>query len=267
MSTDGQDRTVTLPTLADNLKKIIRIYNVDSGSGRIKVDGEGAETINGKTEIYLPSRYDYIELIAGASEWIILHINVNIWSGWISRSDYTNAHCGYPNIDYDNLSGTFLLGEIVTEGTTGDTGIIIYDSGSTLIVYDVTGGGIFNNNNSLTGGTSGATALVNEAGTGTTKDLDSEIAHYFGKNLRELDVKVFFSSDGAEGNCIECLDKIWRYSTAGEFNQVYGIDLNQIDADNFTVHTGANGEIVLDAAGGIAYLGDEFINIKVSWRI
>ena len=70
--TAAANRTVTLPTLADNQGRIIEIKKVDSGTGEVIVDGEGAETIDGAATINLSERYDSIELIAGASEWEVL---------------------------------------------------------------------------------------------------------------------------------------------------------------------------------------------------
>jgi len=47
VTTSTNTITVTLPTAADNLDRVIEIVKVDSGSGKIIVDGEGAETILG----------------------------------------------------------------------------------------------------------------------------------------------------------------------------------------------------------------------------
>ena len=72
ITTGATDRTVTLPTLADNTGRIIRIVKADSGSGKVTIDGEGAETIDGETTIDIDSQYDYALVQAGASSWYLL---------------------------------------------------------------------------------------------------------------------------------------------------------------------------------------------------
>jgi hypothetical protein len=66
------------------------------------------------------------------------------------------ASASLPNtITYDTLTGTFLLGEFVTGGTSGATAFVIYDSGSTMVLYNPTG--TFKFNETITGKQSGAT--------------------------------------------------------------------------------------------------------------
>jgi len=64
------------------------------------------------------------------------------------------------SLDYDNLSGTFTVGEDITGGTSSAFGVIVSDDGSTLALKDCTG--LFNNNEEITGGSSSATADVNQ---------------------------------------------------------------------------------------------------------
>jgi len=62
-------------------------------------------------------------------------------------------------INYTGLSGTFVGGETVTGGTSGATGIIEFDDGSgTMQVKGVVG--VFATSETITGGTSGATATT-----------------------------------------------------------------------------------------------------------
>lgn len=69
MTTAGTDRTVTLPTVADNLNRAIVIKKVDSGTGRVIVDGEGSETINGLTSLTLVSQYDWVRVVSDGTSW------------------------------------------------------------------------------------------------------------------------------------------------------------------------------------------------------
>ena len=76
MTTSSTTRTVTLPTLADNLNRVITVVKVDSGSGFVTLDGEGAETINGATTRTIQTQYKNITIQAGASEWTVISENM-----------------------------------------------------------------------------------------------------------------------------------------------------------------------------------------------
>jgi hypothetical protein len=70
ITTGASDYTITLPPLAQSLGRVITITKDDSGAGEVTIDGNGAETINGFSSLYLASQYDSITLIATTSEWI-----------------------------------------------------------------------------------------------------------------------------------------------------------------------------------------------------
>lgn len=65
--------TVTLPG-ADNLDRVIEIMKIDSGSGKITVDGEGAETINGTIQFTIFEKYTGIRIKSNGTNWIIVNI-------------------------------------------------------------------------------------------------------------------------------------------------------------------------------------------------
>lgn len=68
VTTGGADRTITLPTLADNLARHIKVKNMD-GSASVIVDGEGAETINGTATVEITEEGGWWIFTAGSSEW------------------------------------------------------------------------------------------------------------------------------------------------------------------------------------------------------
>ncbi len=72
VTTGASDRTLMLPTLADNTDRVIEIHKVDAGAGLVIIDGEGAETIDGVTTIDLDSQYDYARVRAGTASWHLL---------------------------------------------------------------------------------------------------------------------------------------------------------------------------------------------------
>lgn len=69
VTTGASDRTITLPTVADNNKRIITIKKVDSGAGGVIVDGEGSETIDGHLTITLSKEHDAVTLQAVNGKW------------------------------------------------------------------------------------------------------------------------------------------------------------------------------------------------------
>lgn len=146
------DITFTLPTLADNLNRVITV-KVSHLGGLVELDGEGAETIDGETTVNLLNQYDYIKVIASATEWHIVKMISSYDTGWINRSDWTNVHLGSVELTYNNLVGVFIVGEEITEAISGNTGIIQEDAGAVLTLKNVTGTGIFINARQITGTT------------------------------------------------------------------------------------------------------------------
>lgn len=82
MSTGNTNRTVTLPTVSDNSSRQIKIKKVDSGTGQVIVDGEGAETIDGATTYTMYVQYDEITIQANnpGTTWNIINKNLSLFS-------------------------------------------------------------------------------------------------------------------------------------------------------------------------------------------
>lgn len=83
VSGGGSDRTITLPTLADNVGRTLTIMRIDapsSGLPKIIIDAEGSETIDGALTTEIGKRYDNvytgqwasITLRAGATQWHVI---------------------------------------------------------------------------------------------------------------------------------------------------------------------------------------------------
>jgi hypothetical protein len=73
VTTSTTDRTVTLPTAADNSGRIIQVKKVDSATGKVTIDGEGSETIDGQTTYDLLYDNESMTLICDGTEWHILN--------------------------------------------------------------------------------------------------------------------------------------------------------------------------------------------------
>ena len=90
-TTGAGDDTFDLPTLADNLGRVIELHKVDDGAGVLILDGEGAETIDGNLTIQLPSQYNYIKVRAGTATWHVLELKANYDTGWVANNDWTDV--------------------------------------------------------------------------------------------------------------------------------------------------------------------------------
>lgn len=72
VTTGASDRTITLPTAADNTDRLISVKKIDSGAGNVIIDGEGAETIEGVATYTLTERYSPVTLVCDGTEWFIV---------------------------------------------------------------------------------------------------------------------------------------------------------------------------------------------------
>ena len=95
---------------------------------------------------------------------------------------------------FSNKSTSFIVGEVITEATSGNTGIIQSDDGTTIYVKNVTGTGFWTNDREITGSTSGCTADVDEGG-GSSKNQDTNVLHNLGMPLNMLHMKYISSTD------------------------------------------------------------------------
>jgi hypothetical protein len=71
VTTGASDRTMTLPTAADNTGRKIVFRKVDSGTGNVILDGEGSETIDGGTTYTMGGQYSSMTVVCDGSEWWI----------------------------------------------------------------------------------------------------------------------------------------------------------------------------------------------------
>lgn len=72
MTTSSSNKTVTLPTLADNLNRVITLKKADTGTGQAILDGEGSETIDTATTFILADQNDFVRVQAGSDSWKII---------------------------------------------------------------------------------------------------------------------------------------------------------------------------------------------------
>jgi len=246
--------TVTLPTLADNLNRKIQII-VGTAGGDVVVDGEGSETINGLASILLGGQYDNLTVIGCATEWRILSGRASIDTGFINTNDWSNRHLGTSQVTYDGLSGTFIVGETVTEATSGNTGVITADSGTVLTLKNVTGTGIFTNDRQITGGTSGATANVNEAT--SNKNKDTNVIHNFGYGIQRVRSHFYISEDKTEAKTYYLPSAPWWYVNTKQ-TMVWGVDTSQ-----YKLQSGDGNILIINDTGAQTDIDNEDWYYKV----
>jgi hypothetical protein len=68
----ASNRTITLPTIADNLNRVLIISKDDDGAGDVVVDGEGAETIAGYSTYSIVDKYENVVLKNNGITWSII---------------------------------------------------------------------------------------------------------------------------------------------------------------------------------------------------
>jgi len=95
VTTSTTNRTITLPTAADNDGRIITIKKVDSASGKVTVDGENAETIDGEATIDLDYINESVTVQCDQTEWHITALK-KTWKYLVNQSSST----------YNNTSST-----------------------------------------------------------------------------------------------------------------------------------------------------------------
>ena len=175
----GAAGTFTLPTLADNLGRVIELHNADP-MHKVTLDGEGAETIDGKLTIVLPSQYNYIKVRAGTATWHILEIKANYDTGWVANNDWTTVELVVTHNLTANLSDLIVKMFISTDGTEANAfeiGPVQFDNSVAVAeIYGVTFFQVSTDAIKIQTATQGIAYFVTDAGTGQT--LNTEAYYY-----------------------------------------------------------------------------------------
>lgn len=74
VTTGASDRTVTLPTAADNAGRRLTIIKADNGAGNVIVDGEGSEVIGSRASYTILSQHAVIEIICNGTSWDLVSL-------------------------------------------------------------------------------------------------------------------------------------------------------------------------------------------------
>lgn len=119
VTASSSNRTVTLPTAADNSDRILTVMNMD-GTANVVVDGEGAETINGATTFTLAQQYESVEILCNGTSWVVLaHRYPQNWTDNSSNYSVTGFDTVSDLLVYERRAGDTLVGRAwFTTGTT-----------------------------------------------------------------------------------------------------------------------------------------------------
>lgn len=237
--------TITLPDASLNEGLQISVNQLYKG-GRGIINGKGADTIAGYSEIYIDDQGNGGLIYSNGVEWKIQgdwKHTIKFFDDFRGNNDWTNRELGSIDINYDNLAGNFIVGETIVEAISGYEAVVMSDDGAVLKVKNADGN--FTNNREITGQTSGASADVNE-GTGSTKNVDSDIYHGTGQNLVMIDLWLIISEDGTHDN---------SFFQQG-FNQTgeRGSAVWQTDSNSLEPQTGTSGLYICDRTGNLISL-------------
>ena len=129
VTTSTTDRTITLPTAADNTDRMLSVLKVDSDSGTVTIDGEGAETINGASNFILTSINDKATIVCDGSGWYVVSSEL--------AGTYTPTASNLANITSSSVQSHMYsrVGRIVTvSGSIAGT----VTTTNTLTTFDIT---------------------------------------------------------------------------------------------------------------------------------
>jgi hypothetical protein len=94
-------RTITLPTASANTDRTITIRKVDTGAGKIIIDGEGSETIDGLTVYDLNVKFDYVTLLCDGTSWY----TIDSKHGWVNFTPVVEGTVSDPTFGTGTYQG------------------------------------------------------------------------------------------------------------------------------------------------------------------
>jgi hypothetical protein len=247
-------------TLCKN--KEIEIIHDDTGAGAVTILNDFGQLYNGMPYLFLFDQNDRITVRSNGTRWIVSG-TLAFQTGGIGTNDFTNRELGDAAIPYDGAAGTALvIGEKVTEATSGNTGIIVYKTATVLTLKKVTGTGIFTDNRVLTGSMGGGTVLVNIPGS-TSKNADSNFYHGWGVNSWRI-VKELWISANATFSWTNATKAV-GYIVNGA--AIEGSDFINVDTNNNKCQTGAGGVDTLSETGTLVHYTTDDVSYNIIERI
>jgi microcystin-dependent protein len=138
VSPGAASRTVLLPTLADNLWRILTVKKVAAGTGGVRtvtVDGEGSETIDGNTTYVLRGKGSFATFMATPTQWTVIARSPEPGDLLVRAENSTTPPDGYLLCDGSAISRTTYDGLFEILGITHGQG----DGSTTFNIPDYRG--------------------------------------------------------------------------------------------------------------------------------
>jgi hypothetical protein len=150
VTTGSSTITVTLPTAADNTGRVITVKKVDSGTGKITLDGEGSETIDGYTSTNigtysdsgLTGQYAFMTVQCDGTGWHVIDfggdiLRANSSTGWSTSTFNANSiavPAGLWRFYASNFLGANSTDRSLTSNfTTTSTGVGVVANGTRFL--------------------------------------------------------------------------------------------------------------------------------------
>ncbi|MBU2346695.1 MAG: hypothetical protein KJ888_21090 [Gammaproteobacteria bacterium] len=145
VTTGSSNRTVTLPTASANSGRMLTVTKVDSGTGYVTVDGEGAETIGGHASLYLTSQYGRVTVYCDGTAWWVVS-GVSTTAAANTAQANLLVDCNFVAINVNpadtnwhevDISGsipagtTWVYGTVAIQGTSVEVQGLMSDTGTT----------------------------------------------------------------------------------------------------------------------------------------
>ncbi len=120
VTTGSSDRTVTLPTAADNTDRVLTIKKADSGTGNLIIDPESTEALDGSsTSVTLYAENDAVTIKCDGTGWYRLSRNSPPTS--MVRCDTPNGH-GSTNTKIRRFTNATTTGSAITYADSATDG-------------------------------------------------------------------------------------------------------------------------------------------------
>ncbi len=128
-TTANSNRTLTLPTLADNQGRLITVTKIDTGTGRVTFVPEGAEVIIGISSLVLFLQGESATLLGTATGWVLVDFvwGSGAWTPTLAATSNTNVvgttqrACVFARTAWNVVSGSGALGIDPSGGTATAT--------------------------------------------------------------------------------------------------------------------------------------------------
>ena len=105
------NRTITLPSVANNANRVITIKNISSNQNKVTVTRSGSATIDGYTSIDLDFKQAYIEIQCDGTNWFIIGENITSvqkrYTLTVTGTDWTTIKA--TGVPYRDIEGTWRL--------------------------------------------------------------------------------------------------------------------------------------------------------------